>query len=132
VKPEDLGDTERVLELHHQAVTLGWTKDTEPARLETVALAERAKRVGERPAALFRFLLQNRRREFITDGDEERARQRMSALRNHVPEFVRELLGSENTPKVAPLTREEWASMTELERAQHRLLQLRAEQRRVA
>lgn len=130
VKPEDLTDTDRLLELHRDAVSRGWTPDTHAARLETVALAERARRVGECPPALFRMLVEKGRRDLITDGDEERARRRLAALERAVPAFVRELLSEPEPAPVKALTRAEWAAMTELERAQHRLLQLRAEHAR--
>jgi hypothetical protein len=65
--------------LQEQACGLGRWARGEAGLLAFVALAERARRCGSRnPAGLFRWLVENGRREFATQGDEEAARRRLA------------------------------------------------------
>ncbi len=80
VQGHDLRETGRLLQLYEQAVGLGLASDSEAGRLEFVAMAERARRRGRRPGALFLWLLRERKTEFVTHSDEEEAARR---LREH-------------------------------------------------
>lgn len=80
VQRADLADTDRLLELHRQAVDRELSHDCEAGKLEFVAMAERARRRGRRAGALFLWLLRERRSEFITHSEEEEAARR---LREH-------------------------------------------------
>lgn len=79
VQDGDLRDTGRLLELHRQAVELDLAKGGEGGRLDFVALAERARIRGQRPGALFFWLLRERKTAFITQGDEDQASRRIKA-----------------------------------------------------
>jgi len=76
----DLGDVGRLLALHQQAYTRGWLRGGEAERLNVVAAAVHARRVGQEPCRLFVALLRDRRWEVITQDDEDRAR---TLLREH-------------------------------------------------
>jgi len=82
IQAEDLRNTSRLLELHRQAVEAGRIGDSEAGRLDFFALAERARAHGNRPAALFAWLLREKRFGFITQADEDAAAHRLRALRN--------------------------------------------------
>ncbi len=73
VQPDDLRDIERVLALHHQAAMRGWVTWSEADRLNVVAAAVHARRVGQAPCRLFVALLRDRRWEVITQEDEDTA-----------------------------------------------------------
>jgi hypothetical protein len=73
VQPEDLRDLERILALHHQAAMRGWVTWSEADRLNVVAAAVHARRVGQAPCRLFVALLRDRRWEVITQEDEDTA-----------------------------------------------------------
>lgn len=73
VQPEDLWDLERLLALHHQAAMRGWITWSEADRLNVVATAVHARRVGHEPCRLFVALLRDRRWEVITQEDEDTA-----------------------------------------------------------
>jgi hypothetical protein len=73
VQPEDLRDLERLLVLHHQAAMRGWVTWSEADRLNVVAAAVHARRVGQEPCRLFVALLRDRRWEVITQEDEDTA-----------------------------------------------------------
>jgi hypothetical protein len=73
VQPEDLRDLERLLALHHQAAMRGWVTWSEADRLNVVAAAVHARRVGQEPCRLFVALLRDRRWEVITQEDEDTA-----------------------------------------------------------
>lgn len=81
IKAIDLSDTERLLELHRQAVEARLVSSCEGGRLDFVALAERARRHGERPGALFTWLLKNRKTQFITQRTEDVA---MARIKTHL------------------------------------------------
>jgi hypothetical protein len=76
----DLGDVERLLELHAQAIARGWLRGGEAVRLNVVAAAVHARRVGQAPCRLFVALLRDQRWEVITQEDEDQARR---LLREH-------------------------------------------------
>lgn len=77
VKPGDLSDTGRLLELYDQALDSGLARPGEAGRLDFVALAERARSRGTRSGALFFWLLKERKTEFITQHDEDAAARRI-------------------------------------------------------
>jgi hypothetical protein len=82
VKPEDLRQTGRTLELHRQAVARGWVADSEHGRVRVVAAAEHARAVGTtNPPGLFRTILSRGLWAFLSAGEEERASRR---IREHL------------------------------------------------
>lgn len=80
VKLHDLRDTDRLMELHRQAVTLGLARGGEAGMLDFLSLANRARMRGKSPGALFVWLLREKKTAFITAIDEEAGAQR---LREH-------------------------------------------------
>ena len=82
VRSVDLGDTERLLELHRQAIEAGHPVGGEKGRLDFVALAERAKAQGNSAPKLFAWLLRAGRFDFITMEDEDAAVARLRRHRN--------------------------------------------------
>jgi len=70
----------RLLALHQQARARGWLRSGEAERLNVVAAAVHARRVGQAPCRLFVALLRDRRWEVITQEDEDQAR---TLLREH-------------------------------------------------
>lgn len=82
IKPEDLKDTGRTLELHAQAVKLGAVTDSEAGRLRVVAAAEHALAVATTNApGLFATILRDNLFRFLTQDDEDAARRR---IREHL------------------------------------------------
>jgi len=79
---EDFGDTERMVELHRQAIEAGYPVKGEKGRLEFFALAERARRHGNDAPKLFAWLLREGRLEYITMADEDAAQTRIRSLQN--------------------------------------------------
>ena len=76
VQRSDLIDRERTLALHHEACEHGLAERSEAGRLRFVGLAMHARRCGTRnPAGLFAWLLAGRRWGFITQIDEDQARE---------------------------------------------------------
>jgi hypothetical protein len=73
VRLEDLRDVGRVLALGEQAQARGWITGSEADRLNVVAAAVHARRVGQEPCRLFVALLRDRRWEVITQEDEDTA-----------------------------------------------------------
>jgi len=73
VQPKDLRDLGRLLDLRHQAAMRGWVTWNEAGRLNVVAAAVHARRVGQEPCRLFVALLRDRRWEVITQEDEDTA-----------------------------------------------------------
>ena len=71
---EDLRDVGRVLALGEQAQQRGWVTCSEADRLNVVAAAVHARRVGRDACRLFVALLRDRRWEVITQEDEDTAR----------------------------------------------------------
>jgi hypothetical protein len=87
----DLSDVDRLLALHQQAIARGWLRGGEAARLNVVAAAVHARRVGQAPCRLFVALLRDQRWEVITQEDEDQARRllrehRDGPLRRHTAE----------------------------------------------
>jgi len=82
IRPEDLGNTERLLELFEQAVDAGLISGSDAGRLDFFAIAERARARAHNPGGLVRWLLVNKRFEFITQADEDAAVARLRALRD--------------------------------------------------
>src|SRR5712691_6008343 len=76
----DLSDVGRLLTLHQQARARGWLRGGEAERLNVVAAAVHARRVGQAPCRLFVALLRDRRWEVITQDDEDQAHR---LLREH-------------------------------------------------
>jgi len=76
VHRSDLIDRERTLALHRQACDRGLAERSEAGRLRFVGLAMHARRCGTRnPAGLFAWLLAGRKWDFITQIDEDQARE---------------------------------------------------------
>jgi len=73
VQAEDFRDIERIMALHHQAAMRGWVTWSEADRLNVVAAAVHARRVGQEPCRLFVALLRDRRWEVLTQDDEDTA-----------------------------------------------------------
>lgn len=111
IRPVDLSDTARLLELHRQAVEAGLVSRCEGGRHDFVALAERAQRYGERPGALFAWLLRHGKTRFITQRTEDAAMVRIKThlygqdqrreegeatpVARHEPELIEELTDDE-------------------------------------
>jgi len=80
VRPEDLGDAGRLLELHRQAAARGLVGTSEADRLKFVAAAEHARAVGRRnPCGLFARIVAKGWWDFATQGEEVRAARRLRA-----------------------------------------------------
>jgi len=89
VEPHDLRDVSRLELLHRQAVEQQLVSGSESGFYDFVALAERARRVGRNPGAVFVTLLREKRWGFITNADEDTALRRIRAHRDPQPERVR-------------------------------------------
>lgn len=81
IDPAHLRHTPSLVVLFYQAAADGLIADTEAGQLDFFALAERASCRGNNPGGLFRWLLVNRRFDFITLTDEDAAQDRLRALR---------------------------------------------------
>jgi hypothetical protein len=78
IVPEDLRDTGRLLALFAQATQQGLIEASEYERLQFVAAAEHARAVGEAsPCGLFMYIVRNQLWQYITQDQEEAARQRL-------------------------------------------------------
>jgi hypothetical protein len=80
VRIEDLRDTERLLDLHRQAVAEGLVGDGEAGRLRIVAAAERALAIARNPTALFAWLVINGCWRYLTGADEDRGNARIKVF----------------------------------------------------
>ena len=80
VRAEDLRNTDALLELHRQAVEAGIANNSTGGKLDFLSFAERARSRGDRPEAMFMWLIRGNRRAFITQADEDGAAAR---LREH-------------------------------------------------
>jgi hypothetical protein len=109
VRPEDLRDVGRCLELHRQAVAKGLASGSEDGRLKFVALAEHARVVGKaNPPGLFSALLRRGAWEFITQSEEDKARRTLKAhLFPPVPTLSPSLGGLSLKPTSWPTSRPE-------------------------
>jgi hypothetical protein len=96
--PPDLSDTGRLLTLFDEAQASGLIGGSEHERLTFVALAERARLVGNKnPPGLFAKLLRQKLYHFITEADEDRAHKR---LKEHLyGALPGEILGPVETPR---------------------------------
>lgn len=90
VRPEDLKDTERLFELHGQAIKRKFIGSSEADRLRFVAAAEHALAVGKaNPPGLFAYLVFGGCWRYLTGADEDRANARIKAyLRGSAPPSV--------------------------------------------
>ena len=79
---DDLNDIHRLLELHTQAVGLGLSSSSQAGLLDFVCFAERARSKGKKAGALFFWLVNNNKTEFITQSDEDQASRRLRELMN--------------------------------------------------
>lgn len=86
IQPRDFDDTGRLLELHRQAIEIGEWGRGEGSELDFLAMAERARTRGREPARLLRDLIRNRRFAFVTNADEDRARERLARHRREESE----------------------------------------------
>ena len=78
VRPEDLCDAGRLIELHRQAAVRGLVGTSEADRLKFVAAAEHARVVGKaNPCGLFARIVAKGWWHFATLGEEERAARRL-------------------------------------------------------
>ena len=82
VRLSDLADDRALTELHRQAVEAGQWGDSEAERLDFFSLAERSRCHGQRPGALFAWLVRRGKREFIALADEDRAAERLRTMRS--------------------------------------------------
>jgi|GEM_PF-5165831 len=82
---QDLRDTGRLLELYGHAVQLGWVGRSEHDRLMFVGMAEHALRWAHNPPGAFISNLKHERWLMVTNGDEERARQRLASWDHPAP-----------------------------------------------
>jgi hypothetical protein len=89
VEPEDLRNVGRLERLYHQAVERKLADGSESGFYDFTALAERARRVGRNPGAVFVTLLREKRWGFITNADEDAALRRVRAHRDPQPERSR-------------------------------------------
>jgi hypothetical protein len=81
VRVEDLEDTERLLDLHGQAVARGVVSSSEADRLRFVGAAEHALAVGQaNPPGLFAFLIRGRLWRYLSGADEDRS---IARLKSH-------------------------------------------------
>jgi hypothetical protein len=78
----DLRDVGRLEKLFREAARRGVVPETESGFYDFVALAERAKRVGRNPCALFAKLVRAGRFDFVTNADEDAALRRVRANRD--------------------------------------------------
>jgi hypothetical protein len=75
VKPEDLRDPARLLDLHAQAVAAGYVSSSEADRLNVFAAAHHARVIGSRnPPGLFVRIVRSGLWTFLTQADEDVAR----------------------------------------------------------
>jgi hypothetical protein len=82
VQARDLASDAALAELHRQAIAAGKWGGSEADRLDFFALAERARAIGNQPGAMFAWLIAEQKKSFITQADEDRAAERLRAIRN--------------------------------------------------
>jgi len=85
VQSADLRDTDRLLELHRQALEARLCPNARLSELDFLALANRARNRGHKPGALFSWYLRQSKTEYITDSDEDAARARLRQHRRALP-----------------------------------------------
>ena len=80
VKPEDLRDPARLLDLHAQAIAAGYVSSSEADRLNFFAAANHARVIGSRnPPGLFVRIVRSGLWSFLTQDDEDVARVQLRA-----------------------------------------------------
>jgi hypothetical protein len=84
VEPGDLRSIPRLTALYEEAVRKHLAPNSESGFNDFVALAERAKRVGRNPPAVFATLVRRREWRFVTNQDEDEALRRVRAHRDRV------------------------------------------------
>ena len=78
VQGTDLRDDARLARLFEQAMARGWVNGSECDRLRLYGAAEHARACGQsNPPGLFVWMLKHQRWDFITQRDEDRARERL-------------------------------------------------------
>lgn len=97
-----LRDTGHLLDLYQQAVSERLIEQSDRGRLDFVAWAERARSRGQKPEALFIWLLRNRKFEFITQADEDAASRRIKEY--HEPTVQRACAEDDNVNVVVAQT----------------------------
>lgn len=80
VLPLDLQNPHRIAELHREAMARGWVNSSECDRLRVFAAAAHALRVGHKPCALFIATLQRGLWAFISQADEDHARNHVRGI----------------------------------------------------
>lgn len=80
VLPHDLRNPRRMAELHREAMARGWVSGSECDRLRVFAAAAHALRVGHKPCALFIATLQRGLWAFISQVDEDHARDHLRGV----------------------------------------------------
>ena len=113
VRRVDLDDTERLLELHRQAIKAGHKVSGEKGRLDFVALAERAKSHGNDAPKLFAWLLRQKKFDFITMADEDAAIARLKRHANQgddaaIRQSEAEAVGGQGNPGGAAQSRKDF------------------------
>jgi hypothetical protein len=87
IRPEDLRDTGRLLDLHRQAVSRGLAASSEDGRLKFLAVAEHARVVGTmNPGGLLARLVRRGWWHFATIDDEDTARRRLREYQHRYEE----------------------------------------------
>jgi hypothetical protein len=100
VRPEDLKDTGRLLDLHRQAVAKGLVTASEADRLRFIGAAEHALAIATNPTALFAWLVLNGCWRYITGADEDSARRRL-----RVHDFGMPRMSAQPSPSVFSTSR---------------------------
>jgi hypothetical protein len=81
IRPEDLKDTARLLDLHRQAVASKLISPSEADQLHFFAAAEHARAIGKgNPCGLFAYLVRGACWRYLTQEDEDRANARIKAF----------------------------------------------------
>jgi hypothetical protein len=125
IRPEHLSSTSDLLQLYDQAVKRGIMRDCEAHRLNFVALAERARTRGRNPGAMFKWLIDHKRFEFITLADEDAAVVRLREWRNgpSVRSHSRDDYGTTPKPQARALTDDDKLVKVCLQVAQQRQIE---------
>jgi len=101
VKPEDLRDPARLLDLHAQAIAAGYVSSSEADRLNFFAAANHARVIGSRnPPGLFVRIVRSGLWNFLTQDDEDVAR--VQLRRVLYPEGAPPELPRAEAPRPAP------------------------------
>ena len=82
LRPEDLADSGRTLELHRQAVSAGLIGPGEAGRITFLALVDRARTQGQQPERLLAWMLKHRKGGWVSASNEEAAASQVRRLHN--------------------------------------------------